>query len=79
MFKTFKILTKMSYLGRGFNGLFFSSIGEGYLQRIAPNKTHMAYDLMDLTILLLFPALHYQNIIWRIVNISSENPAHMGV
>ena len=78
MCKTFKILTKISYLGRGFNGLFFSSIGEGYLQRIAPNKTHMAYDLMDLTILLLL-ALHYQNIIWRIVNILSENPAHMGV
>ena len=73
MCKTFKILTKISYLGRRFNGLFFSSIGERYLQRIAPNKTHMAYDLMDLLLLLL--ALYYQNIILRIVNILSENPA----
>ena len=36
----------------------------------------MAYDLMDLLLL----ALYYQNIILRIVNILSENPADdMGV
>ena len=77
--KTFKILTKnilsLQRAERGFHGLLFSSIGERSLQRIAPNKTHMAYDLMDLLLLLLLLlALYYQNIILRIVNILSENP-----